>query len=167
MPDFSNDQQILFYCLNSLSKSLPEEMTDFVTYIHSPSIDIAFLNPITCNICNEFFNLRIFQIQLWHSIIITKTFEVRSFSFFTLQRKSLDKIPVQISGFFFFFYDILKCKKISSCMVEYRIHHYFHSTLMRFLHQFLKILCCSKGRIDLIIISGIIFMAGIRFKNRC
>ena len=44
-------------------------------------------------------------------------------------------------------------------MVEYRIHNYLHSTLMRFLHQLLKILCCSEGRINLVIISGIIFMA--------
>ena len=62
MPDFSNDQHILFYSLDRSSKILPEIMTDLVSYIHSPSVNITFLNPIARNICNEFLNFRIFQI---------------------------------------------------------------------------------------------------------
>ena len=33
MPDFSNDQYILFYSLDGSSKILPEIMTDLVSYI--------------------------------------------------------------------------------------------------------------------------------------
>ena len=62
MPDFSNYQHIFLYCLNCFSKILPEKMADFISYIHSPSVYIAFPDPIACNICNKFFNFRIFQI---------------------------------------------------------------------------------------------------------
>ena len=71
-------------------------MADLVTYIQSPSVNIAFLNPVTCNIGNVFFNLRIFQIQLWHSTIIAKAFEIWNLSPFTLKWQFIDKIPVQI-----------------------------------------------------------------------
>ena len=43
-----------------------------------------------------------------------------------------------------FFQNILKCKKLFSCVVEHCIHNYLHSTRMCFLYQFLKILYCSK-----------------------
>ena len=144
MPYFSNYQHILLYSLNRLSEILPEKMTDFITYVHSPSINVAFLNPITCNICNVFFNLRILQIQLWHSSIIAKTFVVWNLSHFTFRWQFINKIPVQISGFFTIFQNIPECEKISACMIVYRIQNYLHTTLMCFLYQLPKILCCSK-----------------------
>ena len=164
MPDFPNDQHILLYCLDCSSEALPEEMTDFISYIQSPSVNIAFPDPIACNIRNVFFNLRIFQIQLWHSTIISKAQEVRNLSPFALQRQFIDIIPVQIFGFFTLFQDILKCKKLFSGMVEHRIHNHLHSAVMCFLYQLLKLLLCSKRRIDLIIINGIVLMAGVRFE---
>ena len=62
MPYLSNDQHILLYCLNCFSETLPEEMADFISYVHSPSVNIAFLNPVARNICDKLFNLRIFQV---------------------------------------------------------------------------------------------------------
>ena len=46
-------------------------------------------------------------------------------------------------------------------MVEHRIQNYLHSTFMRFLYQLFEILCCSKGRVYLVVIRGIILMARI------
>lgn len=54
MPDFPNDQHIFLHSLYCLSEILPEEMADFVSYIQSPSVNIAFLNPVACNIRNVF-----------------------------------------------------------------------------------------------------------------
>ena len=139
-------------------------MTDFISYIQSPSVYVTFPDPIACNVRNVFFNLWIFQIQLWHSTIIPKAQEVRNLSPFALQRQFIDIIPVQIFGFFTLFQNILKCKKLFSGMVEHRIHNHLHSAVMCFLYQLLKLLLCSKGRIDLIIINGIVLMTGIRFE---
>ena len=71
-------------------------MTDFVSYIQSPSVNITFLNPVAGNIRDVFFNLRIFQIKLWHSTVITEAFEVWNFSPFTPRWQLVDKIPVEI-----------------------------------------------------------------------
>ena len=46
-------------------------------------------------------------------------------------------------------------------MIVYRIQDYLHTTLMRFLYQLFEILCCSKGRVYLVVIRGIILMARI------
>ena len=139
-------------------------MTDFISYIQSPSVNVTFPDPIACNVRNVVCNLWIFQIQLWHSTIIPKTQEVRNLSPFALQWQFIDIIPVKIFGFFALFQDILKCKKLFSGMVKHRIHNHLHPAVMCFLYQFLKILLCSKGRIDFIIINGIVLMAGIRFE---
>ena len=71
-------------------------MTDFVSYIQSPSVNITFLNPVAGNISDVFLHLRIFQIKLWHSTVVAEAFEVWNLSPFTLRRQLVDKIPVQI-----------------------------------------------------------------------
>ena len=142
-------------------------MTDFVSYVHSPSVNVAFLNPVARNIRDVCFNLRIFQIQLWHSTVVAEALEVWDLPPFPLRRQFVDKIPVQIFWFFPLFQYILKCKKFSSCVVVYRIQNYLHAALMSFLYELLEILCCSKWRVNLIIINGIIFMARIWLKDRC
>ena len=144
VPYFSNYQRILLHCLDSPSEALPEKMADFVAYIHSPSVNITFLNPIAGNVCDEFLNLWIFQIKLWHSTVISKAFEVRKLTRFISKRKIIDKIPVTIFRFLSFFQNIRKCKKFSSRMVEYRIHNHLHSTLMCLLHKLPQLLLCSE-----------------------
>ena len=167
VPYFSNYQRILLHCLDCPSEALPEKMADFIPYIHSPSVDITFLNPIAGNVRDEFLNLRIFQIKLRHSTVISKAFEVRKLPRFISKRKIIDKIPVTIFRFLSLFQNIRKCKKFSSRMVEYSIHNHLHSTLMCLLYKLPQLLFCSKRRVNTVVINGIVLMAGVRFENRC
>ncbi len=51
-------------------------------------------------------------------------------------------------------------------MVKHPIQNHIHAKLMRFADQLLQILLIAKGRVYLIIIINIIFVAGVRAEDR-
>ena len=52
-------------------------------------------------------------------------------------------------------------------MIEYTIQNHPELHFMRPVHQFLQIVCGAEGRVDRIIINGVILMGGIGPENRC
>ena len=56
--------------------------------------------------------------------------------------------------------DILKCKKLSSCMIKHTVYHNFDSKFMSLFYESYKIIIIPQTTVHHFIISGVVTVGG-------
>ena len=159
MDNFTHQPEIRFDFLGSTAECTHEIKIQDISGIQTDSIDIKLRNPVANHITDIILDFRISLVQLDKQIVSAPVVIGKSVIVFIVSPEIDIAVPVKVLRMFAVLLDILECKEITSCVVEYTVEDYFDAFFVTCFDKSGQVFVCSKTGVKLLIIGGFITMS--------
>ena len=162
--DLTHQPELRLHFIGSLTKSLHEIEIQYICGIQADSVNIECFHPETNYITDIIFDLWITLIQLYQKVVATPVLVGKTIVILIVAIEIHIAVPVTVAGILPVFLNILKCKKVSSGVIEYTIQNNPDAGSVTFFYKSSQIVVCTQATVQFLIIGCFVTMS-YRFKQ--
>ena len=159
MDNFSHQPEVRLDLVCDMSQRLHEIKIKHICCIKTDAVHVKFADPEADNITDIVLHGRVALIEFDEQVITAPVLIAEAVVVLIVAAKVHVAVPVSVLRAFAFFFDVFKCKEITSRVVEHAVKNHFDVFFMAFCHEIFQILIVAKAAVELFVVCRLIAMS--------
>ena len=156
MDHLAHEPELRLHFICRLTQGFHKIKIQYVRCIQTDPINIKLTDPEADHVTDIIFDCWISLIQLHQQIVAAPVIIGKSIVIFIISIEIHITVPVTVWRLLPVLLNILKCEKISSCMIEHTIKNHTNSLRMTFCHKCFQVFIGSQTAVQLLIVCRLI-----------